>query len=62
MSAVRKQVPLMLSVEQAAEQLGVSTKTIRRWITSRELHVHKLGRRVLIADEDLAAFVNARRR
>jgi excisionase family DNA binding protein len=35
---------------------------VRRWIESGELHVHRFGRRVRIADEDLAAFIALRRR
>jgi excisionase family DNA binding protein len=40
----------------------VSTKTVRRWIESDQLHVHRFGRRVRIADDDLTAFVALRRR
>jgi excisionase family DNA binding protein len=50
------------SVNDIAEKLDVSTKTVRRWIESGELHVHRFGRRVRIADEDLAAFIALRRR
>ena len=51
-----------LSVSHVADQLDVSTKTVRRWITSGQLHVHRFGRRLRIADDDLAAFVALRRR
>jgi excisionase family DNA binding protein len=50
------------SVDDIAEQLDVSTKTVRRWIESGQLHVHRFGRRVRIADDDLAAFIALRRR
>jgi excisionase family DNA binding protein len=47
---------------QVAEQLGLSTKTIRRWIDRGELHVHRLGRQIRISEEDLAAFLRGHRR
>jgi excisionase family DNA binding protein len=50
------------SVDDIAEQLDVSTKTVRRWIESGQLHGHRFGRRVRIADDDLVAFVALRRR
>jgi excisionase family DNA binding protein len=50
------------SVSAVAEHLDVSTKTVRRGIESGELHFHRFGRRLRIADDDLAAFVALRRR
>lgn len=55
-------LPHLFSVDQVAEQLGVSSKTVRRWIERRELHVHQLGRQLRVAEEDLSAFLNARRK
>lgn len=51
-----------LSVAGIAQQLLVSTKTIRRWIAHGELHVHRVGRQLRVAEEDLNAFLAARRR
>jgi excisionase family DNA binding protein len=62
MTVVPLQGRRFVSVSAVAEQLGVCTKTVRRWIGSGELHVHRFGRRLRIADEDLAAFVALRRR
>ena len=50
------------TVADIATQLGLSTKTVRRWITSKELRVHRLGRQLRISAEDLAAFLGQRRR
>jgi excisionase family DNA binding protein len=50
------------SVNDIAEQLDVSTKTVRRWIETGQLHVHRFERRLRIADEDFAAFAALRRR
>jgi len=55
-------LPRLLSVVDAAQQLGVSPKTIRRWINRGELSIHRLGRQLRISEEDLAAFLRDRRK
>ena len=50
------------TIADVATQLGLSTKTIRRWIARKELRVHHLGRQLRISAEDLAAFLGQRRR
>jgi excisionase family DNA binding protein len=54
-------VPRMLAVADIAEVTRVSTRTVRRWIDSGDLRVHRLGRQVRVSEEDLAAFLNQRR-
>jgi excisionase family DNA binding protein len=51
----------MLNVEQIAQQVGVSIKTVRRWIERREIHCHRLGRTIRVSEEDLIAFLNRHR-
>ena len=46
-----------LAIHEVAEQLGVSTRTVRRWIENMELVAHRFGRAVRIAERDLQAFV-----
>jgi len=46
-----------LSVSEAAEELKVSTKTIRRQIASKELLAIRVGRRVLIPTTGFALFI-----
>jgi len=41
-----------LTIAQAAEILGVSTKTIRNWINSKQLKVLRLGPRMIRIDPD----------
>ena len=53
----RRPTPMMLSVAQFAERCAVSTRTVTRWINSRQLYVHRIGRRVLIAEEDANNFL-----
>jgi excisionase family DNA binding protein len=50
-----------LTVQQTAEALDVATKTVRRWITTGELRVHRLGRSIRIAEPDLLAFLKRKR-
>jgi excisionase family DNA binding protein len=49
------------SPDLVAEQLSVSTKTIRRWIDRGELRAHRLGRQIRISEDDLFAFLAGRR-
>ena len=55
----------LLTVEEAAVQLGCHVETIRRAIRRKELLAHKdpvsRGPRYLIAVSDLSAFVDKRR-
>lgn len=61
MTAMPTRIPRLLSVKQTADIVGVSTRTIRRWIDARELPFHRLGRQIRIADDDLAAFLAKRK-
>ena len=51
----------LFSIPQAADQLGISEKSVRRAIQRGELVAHRIGRLLRIAEEDLAAFVAMRR-
>ena len=51
----------LLSVEQAAERLGTSTRFVRRLVFQRRIAYVKLGRHVRIATRDLDAFIRAGR-
>lgn len=43
----------LLKVEDAAERLGLSPATIRRWILDRRIGVVKLGKAVRLRAEDI---------
>jgi excisionase family DNA binding protein len=43
----------LLSVEQAAERLGTSTRFVRRLVFERRIAYIKVGRHVRIAEHDL---------
>jgi excisionase family DNA binding protein len=56
-------LPRLLSVDEVARQLDVSTRTIRRWLLADYLSCHRLGRQIRIAEDELAAFIrNSRER
>jgi excisionase family DNA binding protein len=50
-------VPRLFSIETVAAMLEVSPKTVRRWIATGLLPVHRLGRQIRISEPDLAAFI-----
>jgi excisionase family DNA binding protein len=49
------------TINEAAELLNVSPRTVRRLIEAGALPVHRFGRLVRIADPDLATFLAASR-
>jgi excisionase family DNA binding protein len=51
----------LFTIDEAAELLNVSPRTVRRLVASGALPVHRLGRLVRIADIDIAAFLAANR-
>ncbi len=51
----------LLTMEQVAKTLGVSLKTVYRWIDSGELPVSLIGKRTYrIFERDLIKFIYAR--
>ena len=51
--------PIALNKQEAAQMLGVSLRTIERLIALKELHVRRLGRRVLIPRASLENFLRS---
>jgi excisionase family DNA binding protein len=49
------------TIEQIADCLAVSTKTVRRWIDKKLLIAHRIGGVLRISEADLAAFLAIRR-
>jgi len=45
------------TIGEVARNLGVSTRTVQRWIDSGELVAHRFGRMVGIAEGDLIRFL-----
>ena len=54
--AERRPVPVYLSLEDAAQCMSVSVKTIRRWIAAGTLPAYRCGKRAIrIRLDDLEA-------
>jgi excisionase family DNA binding protein len=49
------------TIEDVAESLGVSTRTVRRWINSGALVAHRFGHLTRVSEADFAAFLAAKR-
>jgi excisionase family DNA binding protein len=45
------------TIAEVAEIVEVATRTVRRWIKSGELSVHRFGTAVRVAEKDLKAFI-----
>jgi excisionase family DNA binding protein len=58
----KPQCSSFLDTKDVARQLGVSEKSVRRWIERGELKVHRFGRSIRIAQDDLIAYVAQQRR
>jgi excisionase family DNA binding protein len=50
----------LLTLDQVAERLAVSRRTVQRLIDGRELSAVRFGRSVRVTERELAAFVRAR--
>jgi excisionase family DNA binding protein len=51
-----------LSLAEFADLVGVSRKTVTRWIKAGDLRAHRLGRQIRISEEDAVTFTAVRRR
>ena len=49
-----------LTVEQIANELGLSEETVLRWIRRRELKAYKLGKTYRVTKEDYQEFLDQR--
>jgi excisionase family DNA binding protein len=49
------------TIEQIAECLNASTRSVRRWIEQKRLIAHRINGLVRISEADFAAFLAARR-
>jgi excisionase family DNA binding protein len=56
-----RRVPRFFTINDIAQCLGVSTRTVRRWIKSGALVAHRFGVIVRISEPDFAAFLAVRR-
>ena len=54
-------LPFLLTLDETAKALKVSTKTVRRWIKSGDLTAHRFGHQWRISESDLQTFIRMRR-
>jgi len=59
--ALSRPVTRLRTIDEAADILNASSRTVRRLIDSGALPIHRIGRLVRISDADLAAFLAANR-
>jgi excisionase family DNA binding protein len=58
----RRPVTQLRTIDETAELLNISPRTVRRYLDSGELPAHRFGRSVRVSDDDLASFLAASRR
>ena len=51
----------LYSLEEVAERLGVSERTVRRWVKAGDLPAYKPGREYRIKPADLEEFLEERK-
>jgi excisionase family DNA binding protein len=56
-STVARGTPRFFTIDQVAEFLNLSSRSVRRLIDDGQLPVHRFGRAVRIAEADLRAFI-----
>jgi excisionase family DNA binding protein len=49
------------TIAEIADRLGVSTRTVHRWIANGDLVAHRLGGSLRVSESDLELFLAARR-
>lgn len=56
-----KQDVRMMTIDETAELVAVSARTVRRWIRAGDLVAHRFGRHWRISRTDLMSFLNRHR-
>lgn len=58
---MKRQPPPFFTMDEIADALGVSVKTVRRRIADGSLRAHRFGRQLRISAEDFRAFTALQR-
>jgi len=59
---IKQDLPVLLTIRNAAARLSVSQSTIRAWIRDRRIPYVKLGKRVAIEEVTLESLISVGRR
>ena len=60
-STTRRLMESLMTVEEVAQHLGVSSRTVRRMIANQEMTATRLGRRIVrVTHRALRDYLNAR--
>lgn len=54
--------PRLLSIQDVADHLAISIKSVRRLIAGGGLHTHRIGRTIRVSEEDLRLYLTEQRR
>jgi excisionase family DNA binding protein len=57
----KKPLPVFFTIEDVADALGVSPKTVSRRIMAGDLRCHRFGRQVRVSEEDFRSYVALQR-
>jgi excisionase family DNA binding protein len=49
------------TIQEIADLLGISLRTVRRWTASRQLSAYKIGGLLRVSEDDLRAFLAVHR-
>lgn len=52
----------LLSIQDVADHLAISIKSVRRLIACGSLHTHRIGRTIRVSEEDLRLYLTEQRR
>ena len=50
--------PNFLTVKEAATWLNIDVNTLRAWLTQRRLRFYRLGRKIVLKEDDLQKYVD----
>jgi excisionase family DNA binding protein len=60
-SKIKTELPMLLSIEEIAEHLGVSTRHIRRLVSERRIPYIKWGHLLRFDPDEVSAWLDERR-
>lgn len=56
-----KKIEDYLSVEQVAQKMGFTERTIKKWCNNKDIPYYKVGRQIRIYEQDIIKFIESGR-